>query len=59
MNERKEFYDILRIWKERKREKIVWILVYICLNNIEKSDTSSLSLLPQKTEEKGVGGQVE
>lgn len=37
--------------RKRKREKIVCILVYICLNNIEKSDTSGLSLLPQK--EKG------
>lgn len=36
--------------RKRKREKIVCILVYICLNNIEKSDTSGLSLLPQKRE---------
>lgn len=34
--------------RKRKRKKIVCILVYICLNNIEKSDTSGFSLLPQK-----------
>lgn len=34
--------------RKRKRKKIVCILVYICLNNIEKNDTSGFSLLPQK-----------
>lgn len=45
--------------REREREDI---LVYICLNNIEKSDTSGLSLYLRKRkrrEEKRMGGQVE
>lgn len=54
----KEKNSMTRIWKERERD----ILVYICLNNIEKSDTSGLSLYlrkRKKREEKRMGGQVE
>lgn len=59
MREKRILWHFKNMKREREREDI---LVYICLNNIEKSDTSGLSLYLRKRkrrEEKRMGGQVE